>query len=153
MSHVSYWEWLAPVAPTRRSSPPLLGFALVGIEINSHSIPHPPTAFHFPLFVVCSAHSTHQRLPPAPRAPLCLLSTLLHFSVTLLCTIFATHPPPAPKHPCNPPPPVRRPPQVGARFQLERLGYFAVDTQSAAGALVFNRTVSLKESKPVSLKK
>ena len=32
------------------------------------------------------------------------------------------------------------------RFQLERLGYFAVDPDSRPGALVLNRTVTLKES-------
>ncbi len=34
----------------------------------------------------------------------------------------------------------------GARFQFERQGYFAVDPDSAPGGLVFNRTVSLKDS-------
>jgi glutaminyl-tRNA synthetase len=34
----------------------------------------------------------------------------------------------------------------GARVQFERLGYFAVDPGSAPGALVFNRTVSLRDS-------
>jgi glutaminyl-tRNA synthetase len=34
----------------------------------------------------------------------------------------------------------------GERFQFERTGYFAVDPDSAPGALVFNRTVSLKDS-------
>jgi glutaminyl-tRNA synthetase len=34
----------------------------------------------------------------------------------------------------------------GARFQFERLGYFAVDPDSAPGALVFNRTVSLRDA-------
>ncbi|GIL78897.1 hypothetical protein Vretimale_110 [Volvox reticuliferus] len=43
--------------------------------------------------------------------------------------------------------------KAGDRFQFERLGYFAVDPESTPGALVFNRTVTLKESKPVSLKK
>ncbi|MBT4905800.1 MAG: glutamine--tRNA ligase/YqeY domain fusion protein [Rhodospirillaceae bacterium] len=32
--------------------------------------------------------------------------------------------------------------------QFERLGYFAPDADSAPGALVFNRTVSLRDSKP-----
>lgn len=45
-----------------------------------------------------------------------------------------------------------RPNQVGDRFQFERLGYFAVDPDSTAEAFVFNRTVTLKESKPMSLK-
>jgi glutaminyl-tRNA synthetase len=35
---------------------------------------------------------------------------------------------------------------VGDRYQFERLGYFAVDLDSTAGAPVFNRTVSLKDS-------
>ena len=35
---------------------------------------------------------------------------------------------------------------VGARYQFERLGYFCVDPDSSAGALVFNRTVTLKDS-------
>jgi glutaminyl-tRNA synthetase len=35
---------------------------------------------------------------------------------------------------------------VGQSFQFERLGYFCVDPDSAAGALVFNRTVTLRDS-------
>jgi glutaminyl-tRNA synthetase len=35
---------------------------------------------------------------------------------------------------------------AGARYQFERLGYFCVDPDSTAGRLVFNRTVSLKDS-------
>eukprot|EP00879_Flechtneria_rotunda_P016202 GHRR01016947.1.p1 GENE.GHRR01016947.1~~GHRR01016947.1.p1 ORF type:complete len:386 (+),score=110.34 GHRR01016947.1:993-2150(+) len=38
--------------------------------------------------------------------------------------------------------------QVFDRFQFERLGYFCVDPDSKPGALVFNRTVTLKESLP-----
>jgi glutaminyl-tRNA synthetase len=34
----------------------------------------------------------------------------------------------------------------GARFQFERNGYFCVDPDSTAGALVFNRTVTLKDT-------
>jgi len=34
----------------------------------------------------------------------------------------------------------------GARVQFERLGYFAVDPDSGPGRLVFNRTVSLRDS-------
>jgi glutaminyl-tRNA synthetase len=34
----------------------------------------------------------------------------------------------------------------GTRVQFERLGYFAVDPESGPGALVFNRTVSLRDS-------
>ena len=34
----------------------------------------------------------------------------------------------------------------GERFQFERLGYFCVDRDRAAGKLVFNRTVTLKDS-------
>jgi glutaminyl-tRNA synthetase len=34
----------------------------------------------------------------------------------------------------------------GDRFQFERLGYFCVDRDSAAGKLVINRTVTLKDS-------
>ena len=34
------------------------------------------------------------------------------------------------------------------RFQLERLGYFCVDPDSRPGALVLNRTCTLKESFP-----
>jgi glutaminyl-tRNA synthetase len=34
----------------------------------------------------------------------------------------------------------------GTRFQFERLGYFSVDPDSAAGKPVFNRTVTLKDS-------
>ena len=35
---------------------------------------------------------------------------------------------------------------AGERFQFERLGYFCVDRDSAVGAPVFNRTVSLKDA-------
>jgi glutaminyl-tRNA synthetase len=35
---------------------------------------------------------------------------------------------------------------VGARYQFERLGYFAVDPDSAPDAPVFNRTVTLKDT-------
>jgi len=35
---------------------------------------------------------------------------------------------------------------VGTRVQFERLGYFCVDGDSAPGALVFNRTVSLRDA-------
>ena len=34
----------------------------------------------------------------------------------------------------------------GTRFQFERLGYFCVDPDSRPGALVFNRTVTLKDT-------
>jgi glutaminyl-tRNA synthetase len=36
--------------------------------------------------------------------------------------------------------------QAGARCQFERLGYFCADTDSRPGALVFNRTVSLRDA-------
>jgi glutaminyl-tRNA synthetase len=36
--------------------------------------------------------------------------------------------------------------EVGARVQFERLGYFCVDTDSRKGAVVFNRTVSLRDT-------
>jgi glutaminyl-tRNA synthetase len=35
---------------------------------------------------------------------------------------------------------------AGARFQFDRLGYFCVDRESREGALVFNRTVSLRDT-------
>jgi glutaminyl-tRNA synthetase len=35
---------------------------------------------------------------------------------------------------------------VGSRYQFERLGYFAVDPDSKTGRLVFNRTVTLKDT-------
>jgi glutaminyl-tRNA synthetase len=35
---------------------------------------------------------------------------------------------------------------LGLRVQFDRLGYFAVDSDSRPGALVFNRTVSLKDT-------
>ena len=35
---------------------------------------------------------------------------------------------------------------AGARVQFERLGYFCVDTDSRKEALVFNRTVSLRDA-------
>ena len=34
----------------------------------------------------------------------------------------------------------------GSRYQFERVGYFAVDPDSRAGALVFNRTVGLRDT-------
>ncbi len=36
--------------------------------------------------------------------------------------------------------------EEGDRFQFERLGYFCCDTDSSPGALVFNRTVSLRDT-------
>jgi glutaminyl-tRNA synthetase len=36
--------------------------------------------------------------------------------------------------------------QVGDRFQFERTGYFCADADSAPGRVVFNRTVSLKDT-------
>ncbi len=36
--------------------------------------------------------------------------------------------------------------EVGAKFQFQRIGYFSVDNDSTKDALVFNRTVSLKDS-------
>ncbi|RPI50499.1 MAG: glutamine--tRNA ligase, partial [Acidobacteria bacterium] len=35
---------------------------------------------------------------------------------------------------------------AGSRFQFERLGYFCVDAASTPTALVFNRTVSLRDT-------
>jgi len=35
---------------------------------------------------------------------------------------------------------------AGTRVQFERLGYFCVDIDSRPGALVFNRTVSLRDA-------
>ncbi len=35
---------------------------------------------------------------------------------------------------------------IGARYQFERVGYFCVDPDSSAGKLVFNRTVSLRDT-------
>jgi glutaminyl-tRNA synthetase len=35
---------------------------------------------------------------------------------------------------------------AGTHFQFERQGYFTVDKDSAAGKLVFNRSVGLKDS-------
>lgn len=35
---------------------------------------------------------------------------------------------------------------LGDKFQFERLGYFAVDTDSTPGKLVFNRTITLRDS-------
>jgi len=35
---------------------------------------------------------------------------------------------------------------AGTRVQFERLGYFCVDSDSTPGALVFNRTVSLRDT-------
>jgi glutaminyl-tRNA synthetase len=36
--------------------------------------------------------------------------------------------------------------EAGARYQFERLGYFCVDPDSKPGAVVFNRTVALKDA-------
>ena len=35
---------------------------------------------------------------------------------------------------------------AGSRWQFERQGYFCVDPDSAPGKLVFNRTVTLKDT-------
>jgi glutaminyl-tRNA synthetase len=35
---------------------------------------------------------------------------------------------------------------IGSHFQFERQGYFCVDPDSAHGTMVFNRSVSLKDS-------
>ena len=35
---------------------------------------------------------------------------------------------------------------IGSRFQFERLGYFCVDPDSTGGGLVFNRTVTLRDT-------
>jgi glutaminyl-tRNA synthetase len=35
---------------------------------------------------------------------------------------------------------------VGSRFQFERLGYFTPDPDSAPGRLVFDRTITLKDT-------
>lgn len=35
---------------------------------------------------------------------------------------------------------------IGQKYQFERLGYFCVDKSSTAGKLIFNRTVTLKDS-------
>ncbi len=35
---------------------------------------------------------------------------------------------------------------AGTRYQFERLGYFCVDADSTASRLVFNRTVTLKDT-------
>lgn len=37
---------------------------------------------------------------------------------------------------------------IPRRFQLERLGYFCVDPDSKPGALVLNRTCTLRDSYP-----
>jgi glutaminyl-tRNA synthetase len=34
----------------------------------------------------------------------------------------------------------------GSRYQFERLGYFCVDPDSTEGNLVFNRTVTLRDT-------
>jgi len=44
-------------------------------------------------------------------------------------------------------------PEAGARYQFERLGYFAVDPDSADGRPVFNRTVPLRDSWAKLMKK
>jgi glutaminyl-tRNA synthetase len=36
--------------------------------------------------------------------------------------------------------------EPGSRYQFERKGYFCVDPDSAAGALVFNQTISLRDT-------
>ncbi len=36
--------------------------------------------------------------------------------------------------------------KIGDKFQFERLGYFCVDSDTTEGAMVFNRTVTLKDS-------
>jgi glutaminyl-tRNA synthetase len=36
--------------------------------------------------------------------------------------------------------------EAGARYQFERLGYFAIDPDSASEKLVFNRTITLRDT-------
>jgi glutaminyl-tRNA synthetase len=36
--------------------------------------------------------------------------------------------------------------KIGERFQFQRLGYFNVDDDTTTGALVFNKTVGLRDS-------
>ena len=36
--------------------------------------------------------------------------------------------------------------ELGLRYQFERLGYFALDLESAAEKLVFNRTITLRDT-------
>ena len=43
--------------------------------------------------------------------------------------------------------------EVGARFQFLRMGYFCMDPDSSQGKPVYNRIVSLKDSKPKEIKK
>ena len=38
-------------------------------------------------------------------------------------------------------------PQVGKKFQFQRIGYFCIDKDTTPEKIVFNRTVSLKASK------
>jgi len=62
------------------------------------------------------------------------------------CVTWQCHTPlPCPGRKPTPSPPLV-PSQPFDRFQFERLGYFAVDPDSRPGALVFNRTVTLKDS-------
>ena len=42
--------------------------------------------------------------------------------------------------------------KAGDRYQFERLGYFCVDPESTSDLLIVNRTVTLKDSLPKSLK-
>lgn len=42
--------------------------------------------------------------------------------------------------------------KIGNSFQFERLGYFCVDPDSTSEKLVVNRTVTLRDSMPKSLK-
>ena len=42
--------------------------------------------------------------------------------------------------------PAARHGRPGDRFQFERLGYFCVDSDSTGGRLVFNSTVTLKDT-------
>ncbi len=46
---------------------------------------------------------------------------------------------------CKVEPSLREAP-IGSRYQFERIGYFCVDTDSAPGRLVFNRTVGLRDT-------
>ena len=43
--------------------------------------------------------------------------------------------------------------QIGDRFQFLRMGYFCMDPDSSQGKPVYNRIVSLKDSKPKEIKK
>lgn len=94
--------------------------------------PGPPPTPHRP-HCLCLAHLLTPPPPPTPRQD-DWLADLNPESLVVVKGAYAT--------------PALAAAAPGDRFQLERLGYFCADPDSRPGALVLNRTCTLKESFP-----